>query len=170
MSKPHRLIVMRHAKAEPFAATDHGRTLTDRGRASAAAAGEHLGAESLVPDHAVVSTAVRALQTWETVAGAAGATVEADVDGAVYTGSPQVVLETLRAVPADAETVIFVGHNPTAAYVAHLLDNGDGDAAALTELLHGFPPGALAVFEVDVPWAELGPETGRVVGFFASNG
>jgi phosphohistidine phosphatase len=157
---------MRHAKAEPFAATDHERRLTERGRASAAAAGRHLADVSVVPDHAVVSSAVRAVETWDAVAEGAGAQLEPAVDGAVYNGSPHVVLEALQMVPEDAETVIFVGHNPTAAYVAHTLDDGDGDPVALTRLLQGFPPGALTVFEVQVPWSGLGPETGRVVDFF----
>jgi phosphohistidine phosphatase len=169
VTNPRRLIVMRHAKAEPFAATDHERRLTDRGRVGAAAAGRYLADVSLVPGHAVVSTAVRAVQTWEAVAEGSGAALEPAVDGAVYNGSPQVVIEALQTVPEDAETVIFVGHNPTAAYVAHTLDDGEGDPVALTRLLQGFPPGALTVFEIEVPWAELGPETGRVVDFFVGD-
>ena len=75
------------------------------------------------------------------------------------------VLETLGAAPADATTVMFVGHNPAAASLCHYLDDGDGDAAAVSALLQGFPPSAVAVLEVNVPWGELGAETGRVVGF-----
>jgi hypothetical protein len=32
-------------------------------------------------------------------------------------------------------------------------------------MLHGFPAASLALFEVEVPWAELGSETGRLVDF-----
>ena len=62
--------------------------------------------------------------------------------------------------------MMFVGHNPTAAYLCHFLDDGEGDPAAVSALLQGFPPGAVAVLEVNVPWAELGAETGRVIGFY----
>ncbi len=75
------------------------------------------------------------------------------------------VVEALQAAPPDAATVVFVGHNPTAAYLCHYLDDGDGDPEAISGLLQGFPPSAVAVLEIGVPWAELGAETGRVVGY-----
>jgi phosphohistidine phosphatase len=161
-----RLIVMRHAKAEPFAVSDHARPLTDRGRAAAHDAGEHLRATHEVPTYAVVSSALRTRETWDAVLESAGLTdVEVVYDDAVFTGSVDVVLDAIRAAPAHATTVMFVGHNPAAASLSHYLDDGDGDPAAVSALLQGFPPGAVVVLEVNVPWAELGAETGRVVGF-----
>lgn len=157
--------MMRHAKAEPFAATDHERLLTERGRRCATEAGRHLAETATVPDHAVVSTAARAVATWEAVALASQSTAVVQLDAAVYTGSADVVLETLRSVPPDAEVVLFVGHNPSAAYVAHLLDDGNGEAAAVGEMLQGYPAGAMAVLELDVPWRDLAAESGRLVDF-----
>lgn len=167
---PRRLVVMRHAKAEPFAATDHDRQLTDRGRADAAAAGRHLAETRTVPDHAVVSTALRTVQTWQELARTSGSTVDPVLDAAVYTGSVDVVLETLRTVPEAATTLVFVGHNPTAAYLAHTLDDGDGEPGAVHGMLRGFPTGALAVLEVMVPWADLAAEAGRLVDFHVARG
>jgi phosphohistidine phosphatase len=164
-----RLIVMRHAKAEPYASTDQARELTDRGRAQAAAAGRHLAGTGAVPDHAVVSPAARAVGTWEAAAEELPGNVEVEISPSVYTGGPEVVLEVLRQVPEDATTVMYVGHNPTASYLCHLLDDGEGDPEALHGLLRGFPTGAVATFEVDVPWADLGEETGRVLDFFAAD-
>ncbi len=158
---------MRHAKAEPFAASDDVRRLTDRGLAGARDVGEHLRDRRTIPDYAVVSSAVRTRQSWDAVVETSGmGEVEVSFDDAVFTGSPDVVIEALRAVPADAGTVMFVGHNPTASYLCHLLDDGSGEEAAVSEMLHGFPPGAVAVLEVAVPWADLAPETGRVVDFY----
>jgi phosphohistidine phosphatase len=158
---------MRHAKAEPFAETDHARILTDRGAASARDVGRHLRETGVTAEHALVSTATRTRQTWEAVAHSAGLDgVEARFEDAVFSGSPDLVLELLRAAPADAGVVLLVGHNPTAAYLCHLLDNGEGETAAVSAMLHGFPPGAVAVLEIEVPWAELGPESGRVVDFY----
>ena len=166
MTDRRRLIVMRHAKAEPFASSDPARTLTDRGLAAARDAGEHLRKQGVAPDYAVVSSAVRTRQTWDAVVEAAGlADCEVSFDDAVFSGSPDVVLEALRAAPADAGTVMFVGHNPTAGFLGHFLDDGEGDSDALSELLSGFPPGAVALLDVGVPWADLGPETARVVKF-----
>ena len=159
------LIVMRHAKAEPFASTDHARALTDRGHADAAAVGTWLSEAGAVPDHAVVSTAVRARETWFDVARASGAGVEPSFDQGLYHGGVDAALEALHAAPEDAMAVIVVGHNPTAAYVAHLLDDGTGDPTAIREMLKGYPANAMAVLELEVPWSDLGPETGRLIDF-----
>lgn len=170
MTTRRRLIVMRHAKAEPFAATDHERVLTERGRRGATEAGLHLAGTGVVPDYAVVSTAARSVATWEAVALGTRSTAAVQLDAAVYTGGADVVLEALRVVPPDAEVVIFIGHNPTAAYLAHLLDDGNGEPAAVREMLQGYPAGAMAVLEVEPPWRDLGPESGRLVDFHVGRG
>lgn len=156
---------MRHAKAEPFAATDHDRELTDRGMREARAAGEALLSTGRLPDHVVVSTSRRTRATWEVMAETLDCDAEVVDDPAVYSGSEDVLLERLRAVPEDARTVLFVGHQPTVGYVAHLLDDGAGDPEALRRMLHGFTPGSYAVFEIGCGWGALGPETGRLVDF-----
>lgn len=160
-----RLVLVRHAKAEPFASTDRARELTDRGRHDAEAAGRYLQERGVKPDHAVVSSSVRTRATWEVMEAALGSSAEVVHDDAVYSGSSDVVLEALRVVPDDAGTVIFVGHQPTVGLVAHLLDDGHGDHEALHQMLHGFPTASMATFEVQVWWADLGPETGRLVDF-----
>ena len=164
---PRRLVVMRHAKAEPYAATDHARRLTDRGRSDARAAARHLGAAGLLPDHALVSDAERTRMTWDEVAGELGCGDVAHHDRTVYGGGVDAIMEALSVVPDDRRTVMLVGHNPTAAHLCHALDDGDGDPEAVSGLLRGFPAAALVVFEVAVPWADLGPETGRVVDFWS---
>jgi phosphohistidine phosphatase len=160
-----RLVVVRHARAEAFAPTDHGRELTDRGRRDALAVGGYLRDRGIVPDHAVVSSSVRTRATWDAVEQVLGSAAGVVVDDAVYSGSTDVVLEALRAVPEDAMTVVFVGHQPTVGSVAHLLDDGAGDHEALHRMLHGFPPASLAVFDVEVPWAALDEQTGRLIDF-----
>jgi phosphohistidine phosphatase len=167
VSSGRRLVILRHAKAEPFAQTDLARQLTARGRASAHDVGRHLQEAGFVPDVALVSTAVRTRETWAEVAEGCGASAtEVRFEDALFSGSADAALDALRAAPEDASTVLYVGHNPTAEYFCHLLDDGEGDPAAVSGLLHGFPPGALAVLEVSVPWADLAPETGRVVDYY----
>lgn len=160
-------MLVRHAKAEPFASTDLDRELTDRGRQQAETAGGHLLDSGTVPDHAVVSPSARTRATWEVMEEKmrSGAGVVYDDD--VYSGSTDVVLDALRTVPETAQVVLLVGHQPAIGYLAHMLDDGRGEPAALHAMLHGFPTGSMAVFDVDVPWAELGAETGRLVDFRA---
>ena len=165
------LIVMRHAKAEPFASSDQARALTDRGIASARDAGAHLHDVKVSPDYAVVSSAVRTRQTWDAVVETGGfADYEVSFDDAVFTGSAEVALEVLQAIPGHVRTAMFIGHNPTAAFLCHYLDDGEGDPAAVSAMLRGFPPGAVALLELSVPWSELGSETGRVTDFYVGQG
>ncbi|HEU4513989.1 MAG TPA: histidine phosphatase family protein [Nocardioidaceae bacterium] len=160
-----RLVLVRHAKAEPFASSDRARELTDRGRREAEAAGRYLREQGIVADLAVVSSSVRTRDTWQAMEQALESEAEVVYDDAVYSGSTDVVLEALRVVPDWAKTVVFVGHQPTVGHVAHMLDDGEGDHAALHSMLHGFPTASMAVFDVEVPWLELGDETGRLVDF-----
>lgn len=159
------LIVMRHAKAGPHTQTDHERGLTPRGMGDAAEAGAWLAMHSFLPDHAVVSSAARAVGTWEAVASVLETSVDADFSDALYNANARAVIEMLQGVPEGAERVIYVGHNPTAEEVAHIVDDGEGDPEAIGRLKQGLPTAALAVFDVSVPWAELSPHTGRVLCF-----
>jgi phosphohistidine phosphatase len=158
VTRGRRLLVLRHAKAEPFGDSDHARPLTARG---------HLREAGLLPDFALFSTATRTRETWAEVADASAVDPSRAVfDDALFSGSADVALDALRSAPPDATTVLFVGHNPIAEYICHFLDDGEGDPAAVSDLLHGFPPAALAVLQFELPWSELAAETGRVVGYY----
>jgi phosphohistidine phosphatase len=157
-----RLVVVRHAKAEQSGGTDHARQLIDRGRADAEAAGQWLASQGVVPDHALVSAAPRARETWEALASGAGWSVEPDLDEGLYSAGPDTALDLLRRTPPDARVVVVVGHNPTMAHVAQLLDDGEGDPAASNAMVSGFPTSAVAVFEYDGAWADLDLTSARL--------
>jgi phosphohistidine phosphatase len=165
--QPRRLLVIRHAKAEQGGATDADRPLAEKGTRQAVAVGAWLVENDLRPDHVLVSSAVRAVQTWEALAGGAGWEVEPDVARALYTAEPETALDLVREV-GDATTVALVGHNPTMGSLAQLLDDGEGDDEAGAELAtRGFPTAAVAVFEHDGDWAELAWGAARLVAFHA---
>jgi phosphohistidine phosphatase len=158
---------MRHAKAEPYADTDTARHLTGRGHEEAAAAGRHLAEIGMVPDLALVSSAVRTRETWDEVRDACGATAREEFSDELYAASPTGVLETLRLVPEETETCLFIGHNPTAAHLAAALDDGEADPAVLQGLLEGFETSALAVFELPGAWADLREADARLIKFYS---
>jgi phosphohistidine phosphatase len=166
-----RLVVMRHAKAQPTAPSDHGRALADRGRGDAGAVGRWLREQGITPDAALVSDALRTQQTWEEVAAAAGWDVAADFSDALYAAGADSTFDLIREVDAGVSTLVVIGHNPTMAYIAELIDDGEGDVEATTALVtRGFPTSALVVFTVAGSWSDLGPGAGRLEAFHTGEG
>ena len=96
-----RLMLLRHAKTENDAPSgqDQDRRLDDRGRLDAAAIGRLDRPPSALPDTVLVSTAVRAQQTWEIAREAMQ-----DVMQTIGAARPQVELlgRTLRRRPGAA--------------------------------------------------------------------
>lgn len=163
---PRRLVVMRHAKAEPTAPSDHGRALASRGRRDAEAVGRWLSGQGITPDAALVSASLRTHQTWEHVASAAGWEVSVDFSGALYAAGPDSTFDLIREVDAGVRTLLVIGHNPTMASIAELIDDGEGDPDAATALVtRGLPTSGLAVFSVVGAWTDIGPGTGRIEAF-----
>ena len=159
-----RLTVMRHAKAEGFEKADHDRQLAPRGRTDAEAAGQWLAGIGPSPDAALVSAAARARETWELVAEAAGWSCEAQLSEPLYGAGPESALDLIRETPDDVGSLVVVGHNPTAAYVAQVLDDGGGDLTM--DMAVGFPTSAVAVFDLTGAWADLVEGGCRLVAFW----
>jgi len=160
-----RLVVMRHAKAEAVAATDHARRLVDRGRSDAEEAGAWAREQGALPVHAFVSDAARAHETWVAFSKGAGLDLEPELVAGLYSAGPDSALAVLRTAPADALTVMVVGHNPTMAHLVHLLDDGTADPEAFAEISAGFPTSAIAVLEVGTSWADLEVAGARISAF-----
>lgn len=156
---------MRHAKAEPHGDSDAVRELAQRGYDDAVEAGRWLADRDFAPDAALVSSARRTTTTWLAVA--EGGSFEAAVtySESLYLAGPETALDLVRETSHDVRSLIVVGHNPTAAYLAQLLDDGTGDVAAGNEMAVGFPTSALARFEVTGTWRELDLASARLVGF-----
>lgn len=146
---------MRHAKAEAYASDDHGRALTERGRRDAEASGRWARDLGVHLDVALVSSALRARQTWEHVAAGLGCELEPTVEDALYPAGPESAMGFLRALPEEARTAMFVGHNPTAGYLVQLLNDGDGDPDAVRAVGEGYPTSAITVLAVPGAWADL---------------
>lgn len=160
-----RLVVMRHAQAEDLAPSDRERALTQRGLRDAATAGRWLAERGFVPDHALVSAAVRTTQTFREMARSAGWETAPDLDPALYQAGPEAAIDLVRLVPGDAGDVLVVGHNPTMAHVATLLSDGTGDRRAALLMAEGHPTAAFALFEVQEEWSRLAWGDGHLTDF-----
>jgi phosphohistidine phosphatase len=164
------IVVMRHAKAEQAGPTDFDRPLADRGRQDAVAAGAWLAQTGFEPEYALVSAALRTRETWASVAEGAGWDLDPDFDRSLYAAGPDAALDLVREIADDIDRLLVIGHNPTMASLAQLLDDGDGDPELSGELFAGYPTSAAAVFDYDGSWADLEEGSGRLVGFHVGRG
>ncbi|QIX28699.1 histidine phosphatase family protein [Nocardioides sp. JQ2195] len=159
---------MRHAKAVGFAPSDRERDLEPSGRRDAAAAGAWLHANDIHPGMALVSTALRTTTTWQEVSRSLDDDVHLEPSSALYAAEPDSALDLVRATPADVDTLLVIGHNPTMGVLAQLLDDGEGDPEAMVGMLTGFPTCSLAVFDVSGDWTGVGEGTLRLTHFHVS--
>lgn len=157
-----RLILMRHAKscwADPEQ-RDRDRPLNARGRRSAPLLGAWLAKNAYAPDHALVSNARRARETWSGVT----ASVEpapAEFLADLYAAAPETLMDRLRMAP-DAERLLMLGHMPgIGAFARALLTDAPQDAQ-----FDRYPTGATAVIDLPVDnWRDAGWGAGRLVDF-----
>jgi phosphohistidine phosphatase len=162
-----RLILLRHAKAEPseLGVDDRSRVLVERGRRDAARVGAYMGAQALVPDRALVSPAARTQETWKIAAAAfrpAPAAVSADQ---LYDAATQSILSVIKATPAAVHTLMVVGHNPSMHEIAVTL-TGTGDGEARDRLREKLPTAGLVVIDFAVDdWSKLTAQSGRLERF-----
>jgi phosphohistidine phosphatase len=156
-----RLILMRHAKSswsDP-SLRDLDRPLNKRGRKAAALLGAWLKRRGNLPDHALISTARRAQETWAGLAAAAPASAVPEI----YHAAPETLLAVLRAAP-DVPRLLLVGHQPgIGALAARLL----ADPPAGPDFAR-FPTGATAVIDFAAHrWSDVAWEAGRLADFTA---
>jgi phosphohistidine phosphatase len=156
-------VVVRHGKAEQYGDEDHRRQLTDRGRREARDAGEWLAASGYVPTHALVSTATRTRETWDSLVLGSGTEASVDLSDSAYAADTETALALLQGAPEEATVLALVGHNPTVSSLVHLLDSGQPDPGAFRQLSFGLPTSGVAVLEVSTSWADLEPGTARLV-------
>lgn len=148
-SVEHRLVIMRHAKTEQAAETDHARRLTDRGRSDARSAGEWLAAADHRPQLILASSAARAEETAEIVATATGARRVEMLDGLYGADSYETIDLVSATLGDDVRIAMVVGHNPTIEELASVLQGEGADE------LH-FRTSGIAVLDCgDEPWHEL---------------
>ncbi|MFE0798937.1 SixA phosphatase family protein [Streptomyces sp. NPDC058812] len=155
---PRRLVVLRHAKsARPAGVADHDRPLAGRGRRDAPAAGRTLAQAGRLPDLALCSTALRARQTWELASAQWGTPPSVHYEARLYAAGVPELLEVVREVPADIETLLLVGHNPGLEELVLALA-GDALDDTLDRVRAKYPTSAIAVLDWHgTTWRALAP-------------
>jgi len=126
-----RIFLVRHAEAAA-GDPDELRPLTAEGKAAARALGERLAAQK--PDAVVCSPLLRARETAEQIARAAGVEVEPEDKLAPGAG----ITDLSAAVSGRGDTVVVVGHQPDCSEIVFALTGED----------RNFEPGAYAELEL----------------------
>jgi len=168
-----RLLLLRHAKTENDAPSgrDQDRRLDNRGRLDAAEIGLWIGRHPPFPESVLVSSAVRATQTWEIAWEAMQDLVpqpHVEFQPELYGADPAQLLEAVHAaVAADPKVLMLVGHNPGMHELALML-TGSGDAAGRQALGDNLPTSGLAIFEFETDdWGDVAFRRGKLAKFIS---
>lgn len=107
------LILVRHAEAAIEASTDHGRELTASGHNQASAVGQTLASLVGACDVAIVSSAVRARQTFMEVSKYLTARSVA-IEPELYSANSEMEFSNIIKAHSndEAKVIVVVGHNP----------------------------------------------------------
>ena len=157
-----RLILMRHAKSswsDPEQ-RDLDRPLNRRGRRGAGLIGRWLKSKGYEPDHALVSNARRAQETWSRVVEKIGGTPTTYVTE-LYQADTAAILAAVQRAP-DVARLLVLGHQPgIGSFARFILESPPEDAA-----FEKFPTGATAVIDFDAAtWSEVALGRGRLHDF-----
>jgi phosphohistidine phosphatase len=157
-----RLHLLRHAKSswKDESLPDEERPLAKRGVQASARMAQHIAGAGLGIDLVVCSPARRARDTAEPVLEALDPEPGLRIEPAVYGADAGRLLEVVRGLPEEVDSVLVVGHNPGLQDFARRLA-GDSD-----ELSGKYPTGALASVALDAnTWGEVEPGAARLESF-----
>ena len=146
-----RLILMRHAKSDWSGgpSSDHNRPLNPRGRKAAAALGDWLRDQELIPDQVLSSSAMRTKETCLRLA--LPKDTPQKFHKPLYLANADVILTHLKS--ADGDVILMVGHNPGIGMMAKGVLNNLPDHPQFMQ----YPTGATLVADFDIAdWAQAG--------------
>ena len=154
-----RIVIVRHAKSDwsDGSLTDHDRPLAPRGIRALDRMSDHLARIS-PPGVVLCSSARRTLDTLSGVRAALPGDIEVSVENDLYGADAWSLVERLRTIDDDVESVMLVGHNPGLHDLVTSLvgDVGAGrDPVAWERLVAKFPTGAIATLSFRVGWADI---------------
>lgn len=144
-----RLILMRHAKTEPFSEgmDDFGRALLKQGISDAERMAAEIVARGWAPERILVSTARRARETCSEVARIVEDERVRPMEALYLAGTK--ILEDAVADNDEIETLMLIGHNPGMHELALSVTRAAGtmDDYASSRLMEKFPTCCVALFE-----------------------
>jgi len=166
LSAMRRLLLIRHAKAEPpMGSEDYVRPLSARGRKDAMRIAGALAARDMLPDALIHSGAARAKETAEIFAETWDKLVPVEEEIGLYDAPQDVLFQRARALRDDARRVALVGHNPGVGELASSLV-GSGPRSTRKRMQNKFPTCAVAALDFDVEnWRDVAYRSARLALF-----
>jgi phosphohistidine phosphatase len=157
------LLLLRHGEAvHTYERGDYRRALKNQGKRAAQRIAIWLAQHDLVPDYVLSSSAERALNTARKCCKAMGVPgFKIQRSDALYLASPRVLMEELHKVPAEAQRVLLVGHNPGLEQLLTSLCESPPPIPADQRLM---PTATLARLAVPGEWRELQPGGSQLLG------
>ena len=161
-----RLAVLRHAKSDwgDPGIDDFNRPLNARGWKSARRIGKEMKHRRMRFDFGLASPAARVRETIDGMTETYGEPqFPIRFEPRIYGASVETLVELVRAIPADAEAALVVGHNP--GFERLVVELTKDDREGLRDRVAGkFPTAAMAVIELPAAsWAAVEPGAGQVV-------
>lgn len=161
------IYLLRHAKSswDDASLPDLQRPLAPRGRKAAPRMGTYMTRHGLVPDRVLCSAARRAVETWQALLVPLRDETPVEIREDLYHASPGTILDVVRELPAEVDSVLLIGHNPTFEELALVLA-GSGEQKAMEDLERKYPTGAMAILDFPVQeWREVREGTGWLRAF-----
>lgn len=171
-SSMRRLMLLRHAKsdlAKP-GMPDRDRPINRRGQETVAKIGAYMARHGLIPELVLCSTARRARETWEELAGVFKDQPATTYESRLYNAGPEVFLDVVRETKAEIRTLLLVGHNPGLHDLAGMLI-ASGDLDHRERLREKYPTAGLVVIDfAPDDWSMVHPYAGRLERFVVPRG
>lgn len=163
-----RLTLLRHAKSDwdDPVARDFDRPLNRRGEKAAVLIGQFARTRKMQFDMLVASPAVRVKQTLDHFLEAFGGSIDPHWDRRIYLASAPTLMDVIRELPENVDSVIMAGHNPGLEELILELVPDDGASPLREDVEVKFPTASLAVLDLAVEqWSEVRPDSATLVSF-----
>ena len=146
-----RLVLLRHGSSEWAGGglEDSDRPLTNIGGAECLQVAQWLNTHDMVPDHVLVSSALRTRQSWEFLRDNLQRAPSFDICEDLYLAAPGTLLARIGALPNTAETALVIAHNPGLEELARMIAGPSPDDEAIRDMMRGYPAAGLALFTVE---------------------
>ena len=163
-----RLTLLRHAKSDwdDPVARDFDRPLNRRGEKAALLMGQFAARKDMRFDLLVASPAARVVQTLDTFFTGYGERLDARWDRRIYLASAPTLIDVLRDLPDEADSVLMAGHNPGFEELILSLVPDDGANPLREDVEIKFPTASIAVMDLAIDqWDATTDKCGTLLSF-----